>query len=144
MTGTYPLSGFDSPTEFYFCATASSPTCRSMVEKVRPFRGLFPFNVSTSGGATYLQQDPTRWLRCAHRVSHPLDALLPTWPTELISSRIRSWDSPFEAFFPTRCRTPSQGAGSLMRFRLRSRMSSACLSRVSLTSYWARTTWSGV
>ena len=39
-------------------------------------------------------------LRCALRVSHPLDALLPSWPTGLISSRSRSWGPPCEALLP--------------------------------------------
>ena len=34
---------------------------------------------------------------CAHRVSHPLDALLPPRPAGLIPSRSRVWGSPFEA-----------------------------------------------
>jgi len=51
---------------------------------------------------------PTRWSRCALRVSHPLDALLPARSPGLISSRSRSWGSPFEALIPARCRTPSQ------------------------------------
>jgi len=51
---------------------------------------------------------PTRWSRCALRVSHPLDALLPTRSPGPISSRSRSWGLPFEALLPARCRTPSQ------------------------------------
>jgi hypothetical protein len=34
---------------------------------------------------------------CAHRVSHPLDALLPPKPAGLVPSRSRVWGSPFEA-----------------------------------------------
>jgi hypothetical protein len=34
--------------------------------------------------------------------------LLPSRPTELVSSQIRSWGSPFEAFILPWCRTPSQ------------------------------------
>jgi hypothetical protein len=34
---------------------------------------------------------------CAHRVSHPLDALLPPRPAGLVPSRSRVWGSPFEA-----------------------------------------------
>jgi hypothetical protein len=37
---------------------------------------------------------PARRLRCAPRVSHPLDALLPPRPAGLVSSRFRSWGSP--------------------------------------------------
>jgi hypothetical protein len=37
---------------------------------------------------------------CALRVSHPLDALLPPWPAELISSRSRSWGLTLRGFQP--------------------------------------------
>jgi hypothetical protein len=36
-------------------------------------------------------------IRCAPRVSHPLDALLPLRSIELISSQSRSWGFPYEA-----------------------------------------------
>jgi hypothetical protein len=48
---------------------------------------------------------PAHRLGCVHRVSHPLDALLPPRPAGLISSRFRSWGSP-SRLVPTRCRTP--------------------------------------
>jgi hypothetical protein len=47
-------------------------------------------------------------LCCALRVSHPLDALLPPRPAGLISSRIRPWGLPLEAFSLRWCRTPSR------------------------------------
>jgi hypothetical protein len=50
---------------------------------------------------------PSRFC-CALRVSHPLDALLPAQPPGPVSSRSRSWGSPFEALIFTRRRTPSQ------------------------------------
>jgi hypothetical protein len=59
-------------------------------------------------GATYPRRFPTRRLCCALRVSHPLDALLPARPAELISSRSHPWGSLLEAFTLERCRTPSQ------------------------------------
>jgi hypothetical protein len=43
---------------------------------------------------------PTHRLRCALRVSHPLDALLPPRSAGLVSSRFRSWGSPFGVFLP--------------------------------------------
>jgi hypothetical protein len=45
---------------------------------------------------------------CALRVSHPLDALLPARSAGLVSSRYRSWGSPFEALILSRSRTPSR------------------------------------
>jgi hypothetical protein len=57
----------------------------------RPFRGFFPSSVCQPRGATYLRRFPPRRLRCALRVSHPLDALLPSWPSGLVPSRYRSW-----------------------------------------------------
>jgi hypothetical protein len=56
-----------------------------------PFRGLFPFGVSEPRGATQPRRFPSRRLRCALRVSHPLDALLPSRPPGLVPSRFRPW-----------------------------------------------------
>jgi len=56
-------------------------------------------------------------LGCALRVSHPLDALLPPWPAELISSRFRSWGSPFEAFLPPLVPYALSSAASLVELR---------------------------
>jgi hypothetical protein len=61
---------------------------------------------------------PPHWLRCALRVSHPLNALLPLRPPELISSRSRPWGFPFKGS-KTRSRTPSSDAATFMTFRLR-------------------------
>ena len=73
---------------------------------VRPFRGLLPFNVlpAAQSHISPAGTTPNR-LRCAPRVSHPLDALLPTRPAGFISSRIRSWAHPFEALILTLRRT---------------------------------------
>ena len=78
----------------------------------RPFRGFLPSSVLPAmrshlppAGTT-----PNR-LRCALRVSHPLDALLPARPAELISSRSRYWALPSEAFFLTLRRTPFRTPG---------------------------------
>jgi hypothetical protein len=46
------------------------------------------------------RQDPSRRFRCVPRVSHPLDALLPSWPPGLIPSRFRSWGSALRGFAP--------------------------------------------
>jgi len=72
---------------------------------------LSPIAFSQPHGATYPRRFPHRRLCCALRVSHPLDALLPARPAELISSRSRSWGSPFEAFILTQRRTPSLTPG---------------------------------
>jgi hypothetical protein len=50
---------------------------------------------------------PAHRFRCALRVSHPLDALLPPRPAGLVPSRFRSWGSP-SRLVPTRCRTLSR------------------------------------
>jgi hypothetical protein len=76
-----------------------------------PSEVFSPSTFSQKHGATYIQRFPNRWLRCVLRVSHPLDALLPTRPAELISSRYRSWGSPFEALIPAQRRTPFQTPG---------------------------------
>jgi len=76
---------------------------------VRPFRGFLPFNVLPTARSHIPPAGTTpNRLRCAPRVSHPLDALLPTRPAELISSRFRSWALPFEASILALRRTPSR------------------------------------
>jgi hypothetical protein len=72
---------------------------------------LSPIAFSQPRRATYPQRFPHRRLCCALRVSHPLDALLPARPAELVSSRSRTWGSPFEASILTRRRTPSLTPG---------------------------------
>jgi hypothetical protein len=98
----------DSLSEFHPCATATEPDCRSSSNSLAPSEVCSPLAFSQPRGATYLRRFPTRRLRCALRVSHPLDALLPARPAELISSRSHPWGSPIEAFTLERCRTPSQ------------------------------------
>jgi hypothetical protein len=102
-----PLAGFGSPTEFHQYITTKRWSLAS-ASNLCPFRGFFPYSVFPSRRATYPRQIPTCRLRCALRVSHPLDALLPSRPTGLVPSQIRSWGSPFEAFILPRCRTPSR------------------------------------
>jgi hypothetical protein len=53
-------------------------------------------------------------LRCAHRVMFPLGALLPPWPAELVSSRLRSWGLPFEALLSLVVPYALSGAASLL------------------------------
>jgi hypothetical protein len=43
---------------------------------------------------------PIPSVRCVLRVSHPRDALLPSWPPGLIPSRFRSWGSTLRGFAP--------------------------------------------
>jgi hypothetical protein len=70
------------------------------ITPTRPFRGFFPFSVSQSRGATYPRRFPSRRLRYALRVSHPLDALLPSRPSGLIPSRYRSWGLTLRGLIP--------------------------------------------
>ena len=86
-----PLSGFGSLSEFHQYATTNNTVIPKGIALFRPFRGFFPFSVFQSRGATYLRRFPFRRLRCALRVSHPLDALLPSRPSGLVPSRYRSW-----------------------------------------------------
>jgi hypothetical protein len=62
------------------------------------------------------------------RVSHPLDAFLPSRPAGLVSSQSRSWGFPFEAFILPIRRTPSRAPrpSGLHRlpYRLRHRLPS--------------------
>jgi hypothetical protein len=90
-----------------FCASEALLLSDQRLPTV-PSEVLSPTASCQPCGATDLQRVPTRWSRCALRVSHPLDALLPTRSPGPISSRSRSWGLPFEALLPARCRTPSQ------------------------------------
>lgn len=79
---------------------------------------------------------PPHRLSCALGVSHPFDALLPSRPAELISSRSRSWGFPFEALIPperrTFSRTPLPSHGWMQRER-HIAVSGLCSSRRSRT-----------
>lgn len=55
-----------------------------------------------------LRELPPHGLSFVLGVSHPFDALLPSRPSGLVSSRFRSWDFPFEAFLPPERRTLSR------------------------------------
>jgi hypothetical protein len=82
-----------------------------------PLPRFFPLQRFSSRAEPHTSNGfPTRWLRCALEVSHPLDALLPVRPIGLISSQIRSWGSPLEAFFLPPRRTLFSNAGPLLRF----------------------------
>jgi hypothetical protein len=60
-------------------------------------------------------------LRCALRVSHPLDALLPPWPAGHISSQSRSWGLPFGALLPPAVPYVLSDAATLMELARASR-----------------------
>ena len=92
------------------------------IRNPRPFRGFLPYSVLPTARSHLPPAGTTpNRLRCAPRVSHPLDALLPARSAELVSSRSRSWASPFEAFVPalrrTSSRTPLPSRFSLHSFR---------------------------
>jgi hypothetical protein len=62
-------------------------------QRVHAFRGFCPYSVfpDTGSDESHLRHPVPLACVCARRVSHPLDALLPPWPAELVSSRSRSW-----------------------------------------------------
>jgi len=70
-----------------------------------------PFSVFLAVRSYLTRRFPNHRLRCALRVSHPLDALLPARPAGPISSRSRSWGSLLEALFRARRRTSSPTPG---------------------------------
>jgi len=59
---------------------------------------------------------PTATGHCALRVSHPLNALLPTRSPGLISFRSRSWDSALQGIVPVPTFGPSRTPLTLMTF----------------------------
>jgi hypothetical protein len=65
-------------------------------------------------GATIPASSHLIRLRCALRVMLPLGALLPPWPAELVSSRLRSWGLPFEASLSLVVPYALSGAASLL------------------------------
>jgi hypothetical protein len=93
--GPNPLSSFDSTHRV-------SPVChrnrshRPFSRRLRlPLPRFIPLQRFSSRTEPLTSAAiPRRRLRCALRVSHPLDALLPARPTELVSSRTRSWGFP--------------------------------------------------
>jgi hypothetical protein len=68
---------------------------RSPLPRFRPLQRFPGHGEPHTPGESHLIR-----LRCALRVSHPPDALLPPRPAELVSSRSRSWGLPSEAFIP--------------------------------------------
>jgi len=103
-------SGLDSPSESHLRATAcvriARPVAWSTNTSHAP-RGLIPFDVFPAARSHIPPTDSQSiGSCCALRVSHPLDALLPARPIGLVSSRIRPWGSPFEAFILPQRRTP--------------------------------------
>jgi hypothetical protein len=93
-------------------AVASAETCPPFA----PSKVLSPTAFSQPRGATLTRRiSQTHRLRYALRVSHPLDVLLPPRPAGLISSRYRSWGSPFgvsnpphSVVHPVGCRLPHE------------------------------------
>lgn len=75
-----------------------------------------PTAFSRPWGATYPGEIPTHRLRCALRVSHPPDALLPPRPARLVSSRSRSWGLPFGALLPPTVPYVLSDAATLVEF----------------------------
>jgi hypothetical protein len=85
-----------APPEYHRCVTTFAiRRCE------RSSQGLFPFDVFPAV-ASHLSPMGTHAHRlcCALRVSHPLNALLPPRPAELISSRSRPWGFPTGSWLP--------------------------------------------
>jgi hypothetical protein len=92
--GSFPLSGFGSLSGFHPLATAIPAPSSQAGLSLAPSKVCSPPTFFQLRRATYTRRFPGRRLRCALRVSHPLDALLPPKPTEPIPSRSRSWGFP--------------------------------------------------
>jgi len=102
--GPCPLTGFGSPSGYYPCCTVDRLAIASRDQRCHQphdpqqtiyclprFVPLQRFSVARS----YLTPaDSTHRFGCALRVSHPLDALFPARPCELVSSRFHSWGFP--------------------------------------------------
>jgi hypothetical protein len=82
----------------------------------RGFRPLQRF--ASRGELPNSSKIPTCRLRCVLRVSHPLDALLPPRPAELVSSRFRSWGLPSEVLLLQAAPYALSSAATLMRLVL--------------------------
>lgn len=87
----HPLTGFCSPSGCNQYSPAVLLTARQL------FGGFCPFSVSVPWESTYPRVYLTR-VTVRLGVSHPLGVFLLPRPGGLISSRLRSWGSPFRAF----------------------------------------------
>jgi hypothetical protein len=123
-----PLSGFASTSEFYqqlpACSLRPHPTLTSAESSARcdvvtnhlpRFR---PFSVLTAGRSLKVLALSTATKRCALRVLHPLDALLPAGPSEFISPRFRSWDLPLQGITPEPMPPVLSNCVTLLAFRV--------------------------
>jgi hypothetical protein len=90
----------DSLSEYHQYVTTKQTVIPESITLLRPYRGFFPFSVFQSRRATYPRRFPFRRLCCAPRVSHPLDALLPSRPSGPIPSRYRSWGLTLRGLHP--------------------------------------------
>jgi hypothetical protein len=98
IRGAHPPSGFRSPTEFH----RAYPPRSSVQDRGRSHEVLSPTTLSVAWSP--LTPGFPHPVRCAFRLSQPLDALLLQTPSGPISYRLRPWGSPLQSFFPT----PSQ------------------------------------
>lgn len=116
--GAHPLAGFDTLSKHHHSfATTVDQKPESFGTNHRSFRGFFPYDVfPASRSHLPPTKTPLRWLRCALRVSHPLNALLPSRPPKLISSWSRPWGFPYRDMTKTRSRTPSSSAAAFLTF----------------------------
>jgi hypothetical protein len=94
LAAGHPLSGFGSPSECHQHTTASIASSAHAPDEYAlpaPSEVSSPAACCQPWGATYPGESHLIRLRCALRVFHPLDALLPPWPARPVSSWIRSW-----------------------------------------------------
>jgi hypothetical protein len=117
--GAHPLAGFDTLSKHHHSlATTIVENPKGPQMNRRSFRGFFPYDVFPDSRSHLTPtKTPLRWLRCALRVSHPLNALLPSRPPKLISSWSRPWGFPFRGKTRIRSRTFSSNAAAIMTFR---------------------------
>lgn len=116
--GAHPLAGFDTLSKHHHSfATTVDESPKAPETNHRSFRGFFPYDVfPDSRSHLPPTKTPLRWLRCALRVSHPLNALLPSRPPKLISSWSRPWGLPFRGMTKTRSRMPSSSTATFVTF----------------------------
>jgi hypothetical protein len=97
----HPLTGFGSLSEFHPYVTAATVRDSKRVALLGPFPRFLPLQRLSATRSHLPRQDPSRRLRCALRVSHPLDALLPSQPLRACSIPI-----PLMGFCPSRPCSP--------------------------------------
>jgi hypothetical protein len=128
-TGSYPLIGFGSSTEFHPCATASEPCCRSNTSTLAPSEVWSPTTFSQPCGATYIRRNSTSTVTLHPQGFSPSRCLAPRATCRAYFISVPLLGSTLRGFQPHAMPYVFPDAAPLMGFRPRPRKDSARPSR---------------